>query len=133
MKEFLRHLACLLSLIVSSGKALICSIVVPATFIKVTNLHLSFSTNMILGHGANTMTMEEAKAKLCAQAKYVINWLKLRTQSAMLLPHIYIYFSLFFPLGFWVETAMQNSCNITFSEGLKMKPGFNSQKMLSSM
>ena len=33
---------------------------------------------MILGHGANTMTMEEAKAKLCAQAKYVINWLKLR-------------------------------------------------------
>ena len=53
--------------------------VVPATFfIKVTNLHLSFSTNMILGHGANTMTMEEAKAKLCAQAKYVINWLKLR-------------------------------------------------------
>ena len=26
---------------------------------------------MILGHGANTMTMEEAKAKLCAQAKYV--------------------------------------------------------------
>ena len=30
---------------------------------------------MILGHGANTMTMEEAKAKLCAQAKYVINWL----------------------------------------------------------
>ena len=27
---------------------------------------------MILGHGANTMTMEEAKAKLCAQAKYVL-------------------------------------------------------------
>ena len=87
---------------------------------------------MILGHGANTMTMEEAKAKLCAQAKYVINWLKLRTQSAMLLPHIY-FFSLFFPLGFWVETAMQNSCNTTFLEGLKMKPEFNSQKMLSSM
>ena len=78
LKKFLRHLACLLSLIVSPGKALICSSVVPATFIKVTNLHLSFSTNMILGHGANTMTMEEAKAKLCAQAKYVINWLKLR-------------------------------------------------------
>ena len=87
----------LLSLIVSPGKALICSIVVPATFIKVTNLHLSFSTNMILGHGANTMTMEEAKAKLCAQAKYVINWLKLRTQSAMLLPHIYIFSLSFFP------------------------------------
>ena len=26
---------------------------------------------MILGHGANTMTMDEARAKLCAEAKYV--------------------------------------------------------------
>ena len=31
-----------------------------------------FRNIMILGHGANTMTMEEAKAKLCAQAKYVV-------------------------------------------------------------
>ena len=26
---------------------------------------------MIVGHGANSMTMEEARAKLCAEAKYV--------------------------------------------------------------
>ena len=92
---------------------------------------------MILGHGANTMTMEEAKAKLCAQAKYVINWLKLRplkVPTSYIVTYIFFSLSLFFlTLGFWVETAMQNSCNTTFLEGLKMKPEFNSQKMLSSM
>ena len=88
---------------------------------------------MILGHGANTMTMEEAKAKLCAQAKYVINWLKLRTQKCHAIATYIFFLSLLFHLGFWVETAMQNSCNITFLEGLKMKPEFNSQKMLLSM
>ena len=28
---------------------------------------------MIVGHGANSMTMEEARAKLCAEAKYVFS------------------------------------------------------------
>ena len=54
---------------------------------------------MILGHGANTMTMEEAKAKLCAQAKYVINWLKLRplkVPTSYIVTYIFS-LSLFFP------------------------------------
>ena len=40
-----------------------------------------FRNIMILGHGANTMTMEEAKAKLCAQAKYVVIGSSKSTQS----------------------------------------------------
>jgi len=36
---------------------------------KLKNLCFFFSEIMILGHGANTMTLEEARLKLCAQAK----------------------------------------------------------------
>ena len=36
------------------------------TFTKILN---SNPLAMILGHGANTMTLEEARMKLCAQAK----------------------------------------------------------------
>lgn len=45
---------------------------------------VGFRTNMILGHGANTMTLEEARLKLCAQAKYVNSSIRKRSFSRML-------------------------------------------------
>ena len=44
------------------------------------------SDKMILGHGANTMTMDEARAKLCAQAKYVFHFLVTMTTIKLKIP-----------------------------------------------
>ena len=37
--------------------------------VAITQLKTKNTVTMILGHGANTMTLEEARMKLCAQAK----------------------------------------------------------------